>query len=586
MGVRGKRLAAVAARLERVADTQDLSPVLEPGTLEEARQLLQVAGDGADGLQARNMLGWLYWYRYRARSEREDGQDLDAAIRMFTPCFIHSGDDLPPPLLPALADQAAPAASNLLSKALGSTDLALISATADLWQRMVSAIPADDEDRPGYLSNLGAAQLARFGLTGALADVDAAIGAWQAALAATPDGHPDRPRYLSSLGNALQARFGRTGALADVDAAIEAARAAVAGTAAGDPDLPGRLSSLGNALQARFGRTGALADVEAAVEAARAAVAGTPAGDPHLPGQLSSLGNALRARFGETGAPGDVDAAVEALQAAVAATPDGHPDRSDVPVQPGGRAAGPVRADRGTGRPGCGDRGRPGRGRRHPCRTPRPCRAHCPTWGPRCRPGSGGPARSADLDAAIETLQAAVAATPAGHPDRADVPVQPGGRAAGPVSSVPGRWRTWMRRSRPCQAAVAATPADHPNRARYLSNLGAALEARFGRTGRTADLDAAIQACPGCSDRHPCRPSQTGRVTCPAWGTRCRRGSSEPGSKPTGKPRCPSTRRRRSSDRPRHRSVSGRPAPRRRWCAESEPGQAADLLEMRGAAAA
>ncbi len=39
---------------------------------------------------------------------------------------------------------------------------------------------------------------------------------------------------------------------------------------------------------------------------------------------------------------------------------------------------------------------------------------------------------------------------------------------------------------------LAATPADHPGLARRLSNLGAALQIRFGRTGAVADLDAAI----------------------------------------------------------------------------------------------
>ncbi|MGH4000925.1 MAG: CHAT domain-containing protein, partial [Pseudonocardiaceae bacterium] len=42
--------------------------------------------------------------------------------------------------------------------------------------------------------------------------------------------------------------------------------------------------------------------------------------------------------------------------------------------------------------------------------------------------------------------------------------------------------------------AVANTPPDHPNRPMFLSNLGTALRARFGRTGHLADLDQAIAA--------------------------------------------------------------------------------------------
>jgi tetratricopeptide (TPR) repeat protein len=45
------------------------------------------------------------------------------------------------------------------------------------------------------------------------------------------------------------------------------------------------------------------------------------------------------------------------------------------------------------------------------------------------------------------------------------------------------------------EEAVAAAPSDHPNRALYLSNLGAALHARFERVESVADLDRAISVC-------------------------------------------------------------------------------------------
>jgi hypothetical protein len=42
--------------------------------------------------------------------------------------------------------------------------------------------------------------------------------------------------------------------------------------------------------------------------------------------------------------------------------------------------------------------------------------------------------------------------------------------------------------------AVAATPAGHPNRAAMLAARGYALSRRFDRTGDRVDLDAAIDA--------------------------------------------------------------------------------------------
>ena len=53
MGVRDERLAAVQARVERVAATGDLSPVLEKGALAEARRLAKITG--VDDLQALEM---------------------------------------------------------------------------------------------------------------------------------------------------------------------------------------------------------------------------------------------------------------------------------------------------------------------------------------------------------------------------------------------------------------------------------------------------------------------------------------------------------------------------------------------------
>ena len=53
------------------------------------------------------------------------------------------------------------------------------------------------------------------------------------------------------------------------------------------------------------------------------------------------------------------------------------------------------------------------------------------------------------------------------------------------------------------QAAVAAIPPSDPRQARCLSNLGNALRIRFGQTGALADLDAAIKAGQAAVDATP-----------------------------------------------------------------------------------
>jgi len=240
MSERERLIAAVQARLERVTAVRDLSPVLEETALTEARELTQTLTDDLGSLPVRYLLGWLHWYRYQALPEGQDQQDLQVAVTMYTPCFINGMSGLPAQLLPIVADQALPVATELLQQTQRSGDQDLLSATVDLWQRILTVTPADYPARATFQSNLGIALLTRFQRTGAAADLDAAIEAGQQAVLATPADHPDLAVCLSNLGLALRARFERTGAAADLDAAIEAGQQAVQATPADHPDRAGR----------------------------------------------------------------------------------------------------------------------------------------------------------------------------------------------------------------------------------------------------------------------------------------------------------------------------------------------------------
>ena len=144
-----------------------------------------------------------------------------------------------------------------------------------------------------------------------------------------------------------------------------------------------------------------------------------PARVPVQPGHRAA--GPVRAHRG-AGGPGP---AITLTPEAVDATPGRPPRPARTPVQPRRRAAGPVRAHRAAGGPGPGHYRRPGGRRRHPA-----------------------------------------PATPTGP-----VPVQPRRRAADPVRAHRGAARTWTAIDAQSEA-VDATPADHPDRAMYLSNLG------------------------------------------------------------------------------------------------------------------
>lgn len=307
MVARADLLAAIKARLERVAATHDPSPVLEREALGEARQLAEMIHDRVD-LEALYLLGWLHWYRYQALPAGQDRPDLQAAIHMFTPCFLAGSPNLPAAVQPLLADNAEAAAHDMLQRALSSADTRLISATVELWLRIVAATPSGHPGRAGRVTNLGNAFHIRFKRTGQLSDLDASIQARQEALDAIPADHPYRGGMLSNLGAALQDRFERTGAMADLDAAIRVAQQAVDSTAEDDPDRGGRLSNLGNALRLRFDRTGTTADLDEAIRVSRQAVAATQVNYPDRGAYLSNLGIAFRTRFERTGTAADLDA--------------------------------------------------------------------------------------------------------------------------------------------------------------------------------------------------------------------------------------------------------------------------------------
>ncbi|CAM5620133.1 CHAT domain-containing protein [Streptomyces tanashiensis] len=444
---REELLEAVAARLLDARDAQDLSRLLDPAVPAEAERLSRLLDD--QDVEARFLLGWLYWRRYGAQPAGRGQEDLNHAVDMLTNCFVFGIPDehLPEPLLPLLAEEAVDTALALHQQVLDSSDPALIDATARVWQRIVLHTPADHPGRAAYLSGLGTALGARFERLGDVADLDAAIDAGQKALEATPADHPDHPSYIGNLGNLLMARFERWGDVADLDAAIDADRKAMEATSADHPDHAVFLNNLGNALRARSRRLGTVADLDAAIGIGMKAVEASPTDHPDRGNFLTNLGNALMIRSHRRGDVADMDAAIDALRRAVDAAHIDHPNRSLFLSNLGNAL-----------------------------------RARFVQLG-----------AVADLDAAIDVGQKAVEATPANDPHRA-------GRLSNLGSALQARFarsgaETDLEAAVDAgREAVEATPPDYPERAVYINSLGNALRARFQRWGDVAALDAAIDA--------------------------------------------------------------------------------------------
>lgn len=121
--MREQLVAAVRARLERIAVAHDPALALEPEGLDEARRLAEGLREDDGDIEARLMLGWLYWYQFLVLPQGKDRDTLRQATRALTPCFIAGDERLPEPLLPLLADHAASRAVALLQQAMFSHDL-------------------------------------------------------------------------------------------------------------------------------------------------------------------------------------------------------------------------------------------------------------------------------------------------------------------------------------------------------------------------------------------------------------------------------------------------------------------------------
>ena len=499
--MRDQLLRAVMARLDRIKAARDPALVLEPGALDDAQRLAEALRDDDGDLEACYVLGWFHWYRCLVLPQGRHYEALEEASRALTPCFIAGVEGLPEPLLSSLASNATGTAVTLLKQAMSGSDLNLITTTVSLWQRVLTAIPADHPDRVAMLSNLGLALQLRFERVGALADLDEAITVGRAAAQTAPADHPDRAGYLSNLSGALRVRFGRVGMLADLDEAITVARAAVRAAPADHPDQAATLSNLGGALQARFGRMGALADLDEAVTVIREAVQATLADHPDRAATLSNLGLVLRVRFGRVGAQADLDEAITVGRAAVQATPADHPHVARRLSNLG--VALRARFERVGAQADLDEAITVGWGAVQATPADHPDRAgYLSNLGFALRVRFRRVGAQADLDQAITVGREAVQATPADHPDR-----------AGHMSNLSlvlqvrfeqmGTQEDLDEAITLGRAATQATPADHPNRAVMQSSLGGALRLRFERVGAQEDLDDAITVGRGAVQTTP-----------------------------------------------------------------------------------
>jgi len=470
--MRERYIAAVQARLDRVAAAQDAAAALAPGVLDDIRRLTDEVGD-EDDVEAGFALGWLHWYRYLSLPEGQDREDLRAAIHALVGCFVYGVEPLPEPLLPVLAVAAVPSATAMLRHAMAAPGPEPILGAVELWERIVTRMDEDEPEWPGYVSNLGVALQILFERTRSAEYIDAAVEVLRHAVEAGPAGGVEPAARLHRLGRALLARFELSGSEQDLDDAIESARR----SAEDGPADAMHHWLLGAALRQRYDRTRSMPDLDEAIAADRRAVGAAEPGSRDQAGFRSNLAGALNARFEATGASADLDAALDVYgeagdlyNLAVLRTTR---FRRDGVVADLDTAIDAYRRVLETA--GAAER-------------------------PRTLSNLGVALRSrfeltgslADIDDAITAGQAALAETPPSDPGRGTPLTNLG-------VSLLARYRQRGVREDLDTAittgreALAATPPDRLERAAVCNNLGLALLRRFEADGEGADLEDAVQ---------------------------------------------------------------------------------------------
>jgi tetratricopeptide (TPR) repeat protein len=451
-------LAALTARLDRFAATQDEAFVLNPDAEVEAQRLEYLGITFVGGMvqvhaYALHQVAWYRWYRFACLPAGEDGTDLREAGRLFHalrpehpivgPAQLDDVLNLPEPMT---AGQKAAGvymdASRFLDKYRQTHDRDALDGAINLLRRAGRWMP-DEHIRSLIHNELAGALRTRFSKTSDRASLDEAIEAAQDGVRGLPADDPDAQYLVANLANMLQVRYEYGRDPADLEEAIEHCCEAL--RLAGPKPDPTHLAALANALGRRARRGSP--DHDEALRLARAAVAATPPSAPGAVTRRSNLAATLRDHYGHTSDPHDLDQAIEAAREAVGLAPAGHPDRNGVLGNLGGLLG--IR--------------------------------HALTADPQ------------DLDGAIDAFEAALPGPLLSDAERAEILAHLGRSLdvrAEATDSRPDLDRAIER----LRAAVELTAAQDPKYQARIMTLGDVLMERAMRYGNSQDLDEAIDA--------------------------------------------------------------------------------------------
>ncbi|MET9730521.1 CHAT domain-containing protein [Streptomyces sp. NPDC006458] len=307
-------LFSMEARLRRFRAEGDPEVLLGPEARDEARTLTEALAAGP-GLAHHLTLGSYHWCRSSLVSARQAQREAQLAADLLLPCYVAGLPGLPEELVPALAGTVLRAATDDCAGTLSTPEGVPSPPLLDLWRRALRDAPAAlrDEVLTGFLPFSGS-----FSFTPE--QTDCLLELARAVLDVTPTGHPDRAVRLLTLARTQVIRFAHSDTEADLDACREACRAAQQIVPA-DHALAAELTVLWrNTERLRLRRTVRPAELDEAVASARRALAAAPSAADRRERQCA-LAAALHARFRAAGSLTDLREAADAYEELVRQAP-------------------------------------------------------------------------------------------------------------------------------------------------------------------------------------------------------------------------------------------------------------------------
>ena len=209
-----------------------------------------------------------------------------------------------------------------------SGDAAMLDAAIERWDADLKRVPPWSAERAVALNNVVVGLMERFKRSGRQENLDQAIETAEAAVQATPPDAAQRATRLSNWAAAVLLRYQTSHRVEDLDKALPILREATDTTAPASLERALCLHNLSAGYLLRYQLLGQPADLDATIEAAREAVALTPPGSVDYTERQDRFAIALERRFLDRDDIRSLDQALRAWQEAI----DGGDPRAPIEV--------------------------------------------------------------------------------------------------------------------------------------------------------------------------------------------------------------------------------------------------------------